>query len=158
MPADPGVVYALFGFYVVACLMAYERWGVRLGGVLALPYLVIYALGDLSVLLLFGLAAGATYALGEVVHRRTLVYGRRMLVVFLLLSLAASGLLNNVVHVSQTGVFLPVLPGLFAYNLHREGRPVWNSLLFLGALMVTLLASHVALSAAGLLQAPSGPA
>lgn len=157
MPADPAVVYTLFGAYIVGSLLAYERWGVRLGGVLALPYLVVYALHDLSVLLLFGLAAATTYLVGEVVHRTTLIYGRRMLVAFLLISLVSSAVFNQLVHVVPSGVFLPVLPGLFAYNLHREGRPVWNTLLFIGALLGVLLVSYVGLSALGLLH-PRGVA
>ncbi len=151
MPAtpDPAFVHVFFGIYIVGTLLVYERWGLRLGGVLALPYLAVYALTDLGILLLFGLAALATYFIGQVVHRRTLIYGRRMLVVFLLASLASSGLLNQVIQVAQSGVFLPILPGLFAYNLHREGRPTWNSVLFVGVLLIALLVTYGALFATG---------
>jgi hypothetical protein len=150
----PHVTYLLFAAYVVAGLWAYERWGLRLGGVLALPYLVVYALEDLRVLLLFGLASAVTYLGGEAIHRYTLIYGRRMLVAFLLLSLVASYVFNALLSVSVTGVFLPVLPGLFAYNLHREGRPVWHIALFIGAVSFALLVTFALLTITGVVDSP----
>ncbi len=151
MPLDvsPAVVYPLFALYLLAGLVAYERWGERLGGVLAFPYLVVYSLRDVAVLLLFGLAATVTYCGGEVIHRATLIYGRRMLVAYLALSLMASFAFNALINVSVSGVFLPILPGLFAYNLHREGRPIWRTALFVGALVVTLLVTFALLAIFG---------
>lgn len=154
----PYVTYLLFAGYVVGGLWAYERWGVRLGGVLALPYLVVYALEDLRVLLLFGLAAVATYSAGEAIHRYSLIYGRRMLAAFLLLSLLFSYLFNALIQVSITGVFLPVLPGLFAYNLHREGRPVWHVALFVGAVSFVLLVTFAILNITGVVDSTIAPA
>ncbi len=137
MPHDvnPFLIYGVFGFFVVAGLVAYERWGLRLGGVLVMPYLVLYAAFDLGVLLLFAVAAAATFAIGEVIHRTTLIYGRRMLIALVLVSLVMSSLANVVFDVSMSGVFLPILPGLYAYNLHREGEPLYRSLVF-GAVVV----------------------
>ena len=154
---NPGVVYVLFGVYVVAGLLAYEQWGVRMGGVLAMPYLVVYALSDLTVLLLFALATVTAYVAGEAVHRRTLIYGRRMLVAFLLVSLMASFAFNAVLDVSISGVFLPILPGLFAYNLHREGRPAWHSGVFTAAVLAGLVFAFAVRAIVGGATQPAEP-
>lgn len=135
----------LFTLYVLAGVLAYERWGLRLGGVLVLPFLAIYALQDLAVLILFAVSASAAFFGGEAVHRVSLVYGRRMLVVFLLISMWTSLAANTVLEVSGDSVFMPLLPGLFAYNLHREGRALWNTALFIGWLLIFLLLSLVVL-------------
>ena len=146
---NPALVYGLFAVYVVAGLVAYERFGTRLGGVLVLPYLGVYALGSPSVLFLFAIATVVTFAVGEVIHRNALLYGRRMLIAYVLVSLVASLIANALVGVSLTGVFLPILPGLMAYNLHREGRALWDTTVFVAAVVVTLSVTQFALSLLG---------
>ena len=151
MPTDlpPGLVYGLFAVYVVAGLIAYERLGTRLGGVLVLPYLAVYSLSDISVLLLFGFVAVVTYAVGDVIHRNALLYGRRMLVVYVLVSLSASLVGNTLIDGVHRGVFLPILPGLAAYNLHREGRAFWDASVFVAAVVLVLVVTHAALGLVG---------
>ncbi len=139
----------LFTVYVLAGVVAYERWGLRLGGVLVLPFLAIYTLEDVGVLLLFAVSAAAAFFGGEAVHRVTLLYGRRMLITFLLISMWTSLAANSVIGVSRNSVFMPLLPGLFAYNLHREGRPLWNTAVFIGWLMIFFLITFVVLRIAG---------
>lgn len=133
----------LFTVYVLVGVYAYERWGLRLGGVLVLPFLAIYSIQDSAVLLLFAVTATFAFFGGEAVHRATLVYGRRMLVVFLLISMWTSLGANALIGVARESVFMPLLPGLFAYNLHREGRALWNTALFAGWLLIFFLITLV---------------
>ncbi|MFN2383033.1 MAG: poly-gamma-glutamate biosynthesis protein PgsC/CapC [Gemmatimonadota bacterium] len=144
-------INVIFTLYIIGGFLAYERWGLRLGGVLVLPFLALYAIDDLAVLLLFAVASLVTFFGGEVVHRTFLIYGRRMLTAFLILSVWSSFAGNAVLHVSQQGIFMPLLPGLFAYNLHRKGRPLWNTALFIGWLLIFLLATFAVLWLAGVL-------
>jgi len=142
-------VNVVFTLYIIGGFLAYERWGLRLGGVLVVPFLTLYALDDLAVLLLFAAASLVTFFGGEVVHRTFLIYGRRMLTAFLVLSVWSSFGGNLLLQVSQQGIFMPLLPGLFAYNLHREGRPLWNTALFIGWLLIFLLATFAVFWLAG---------
>ena len=135
----PAVAFPMFGLWLLVALYVYERTGSRLGGVLVLPFLVLYTLHDVVALPVFAIAAVLSYATGEALQRWTLLYGRRLLVGFLLTSLLFSGLLQVVLPVDFETIFLPILPGLFAYNLHREGRPLWGALVFTGWLLVALV-------------------
>lgn len=132
--------YALLAGYVLVGLWAYERWGVRLGGVLALPLVAVYALIVPWALEIFAFAAVVAFVGGEVLHRRTLMYGRRLFAVHIVASVAASFVFTQAVDVPLNGFLLPVLPGVFAFNLHREGRPVQGAVVFVGALIGLMLA------------------
>ncbi|MFP5224318.1 MAG: poly-gamma-glutamate biosynthesis protein PgsC/CapC, partial [Actinomycetota bacterium] len=134
----PQVLLPLFGLYLVVGLWIYERFGSRLGGVLVLPFVVVYALIDLLTLVVFAVGAVASFAGGEALYRTTLLYGRRLLVAFLLISLASSLVVSTFLETSIGGIFLPIVPGLFAYNIHREGRPVWGAAMFLAVLVAVL--------------------
>lgn len=143
------LVYLLLGGYMVIGYLAHQRWGLRLGGVLVLPFLAVYATNDLRALLLFGIAAVVTFTAGELLHRRTLIYGRRLLIAFLMTSLATTWALNAVIGISRTGILMPLIPGLFAYNLHRETRPAWNAVLFLAWLIGALALTYGILAVVG---------
>lgn len=132
--------YALLAGYVLVGLWAYERWGVRLGGVLALPLVAVYALIVPWALEIFAFAAIVSFAAGEVLHRRTLMYGRRLFAVHIVVSVVASFLFTQVMDIPLNGFLLPVLPGVFAFNLHREGRPVQGAVVFVGSLVGLMLA------------------
>jgi hypothetical protein len=130
-------------------LLIYERYGLRLGGVLVLPLVTAYALFDPRILLGFFLGSVATYGLGELVVRRTLIYGRRLLYVYIVggLFLTASAL--HLLGVEVAGMALVVLPGIFAFNLHREGAPTRRLATFAAILAPLYLVAHVALYPVG---------
>lgn len=132
--------YALLAGYVLVGLWAYERWGIRLGGVLALPLVAVYALIVPWALEIFAVGAVVSFTVGEVLHRRTLVYGRRLFAVHIVASVVASFLFTQAFDVPLNGFLLPVLPGVFAFNLHREGRPVQGAVVFVGALIGLMVA------------------
>lgn len=132
--------YTLLVGYVLIGLWAYERWGVRLGGVLALPLIAVYGLMVPWAVEIFAFAALVSFGVGEVLHRRTLMYGRRLFAIHIVASVVASFAFVQVVDVPLNGFLLPVLPGVFAFNLHREGRPVQGVVVFVGALIGLMLA------------------
>lgn len=113
--------YLLFAAFLVVGLLAYERRGLRLGGVVVLPLLLVYALFDLQALAVFTLATVLVLLLGHWLHHRTLVYGRRLFILYLLLSVAATALVKVFIGTTFGPFTIAILPGLFAYNLHREG-------------------------------------
>jgi hypothetical protein len=122
MFADVAWIWMLLAVFLVVGLVVHERTGSRLGGVLVLPLLLVYALIDLSVLVVF--AVGAIFALlvGGYFYSQRLYYGRRLLYVFLLSGLASSFALVPLIEPNVGTIVMALLPGLFAYNLHREGR------------------------------------
>jgi hypothetical protein len=130
-------------------LLIYERYGLRLGGVLVLPLVTAYALFDPRILLGFFLGSMATYGLGELVVRRTLIYGRRLLYVYILGGLFLTAAALHVLGVEMTGIALVVLPGIFAFNLHREGAPVRRLTTFASILAPIYLVAHLALYPVG---------
>jgi hypothetical protein len=142
--------FALMALFLAVGLFCYDRWGVRLGGVLVLPLLLSYVLRDINVLAVFGIAATASYAGGHLAYQRTFVYGRRLLYLFLLLGIAATLVTLLWIPLQRETFVMALLPGLFAYNLHREGRVstglaaflVWFALLLAIATLLYWLAAN----------------
>lgn len=141
------LAWALLGLYLLVGLVVYERTGMRLGGVLVLPLLLVYALIDLAALLIFTVASVATYLVGNMVVGQTLAYGRRALYLYLLLGIGATALSNMVFGSPLAGFMLALLPGLYAYNLHREGTHLKGvstfMVAFAGLLVVTVVGMWV---------------
>lgn len=140
-----GVTFAwlLLAVFLVVGLIVHEKTGSRLGGVLVLPLILLYALVDLSVLLVFSVGAFASFLAGQYFYYHRLVYGRRLLYSFLLSGIVATMLAYPLVKPDSFGMVLAVLPGLFSYNLHREGRYLEGMSTFLiwfGALLVAVSA------------------
>lgn len=116
------IAWVLLALFLVVGLVIHEKTGSRLGGVLVLPLILIYSLVDLSVLLVFSVGALVSFLMGQYFYSYRLVYGRRLLYAFLLSGIVATMLVYPVIKPESFGMVLAVLPGLFAYNLHREGR------------------------------------
>jgi hypothetical protein len=139
------IAWALLGLYLVAGLIVYERTGMRLGGVLVLPLLLVYALLDLVTLLIFAVATATTYLLGNLIIGQTLAYGRRALYLYLLLGLVATFCSNLLFGSPLAGFMLALLPGLYSYNLHREGTNLKGVSAFMVAFAALLVTTIVGL-------------
>lgn len=139
------LAYIVLGTSLLVGLLVYERHDLRLGGVLVLPLLVVYALFSPRILPLFFGAALLTYAAGEGIRSRTLLYGRRLLYAYLLVGLVTSAVLIHSLLTSYHGVAFAVLPGIFAFNMHREPRPARAMGSFAAILVPVFLIVHVAL-------------
>lgn len=114
--------YIAMALFLLLGLVIYERTGLRLGGVVVLPLLLVYALVDLNAVWMFGAVSAAAFAVGHVLHERTLLYGRRLFIVFLVVGLACSALAMAALGTPAAPLMLALLPGIFAFNLHREGN------------------------------------
>jgi hypothetical protein len=130
---------------LVLGLVAYERFGMRLGGVLVLPLLTAYTLFEPRLVPVFVGAAAIAYFAGKLVQRNTLVYGRRLLYTYIGLGLLASSALIYLTGIGVAGIALAVLPGIFAFNVHREGKPMRSVGQFAFLYVPTVLLAHVAL-------------
>lgn len=140
-----GVTFAwlLLAVFLVVGLIVHEKTGSRLGGVLVLPLILLYALVDLAVLLVFSVGAFASFLAGQYFYYHRLVYGRRLLYAFLLSGIVVTMITYPLIRPDSFGLVLAVLPGLFSYNLHREGRYLEGMSTFLiwfGALLVAVSA------------------
>lgn len=149
------VPYVLFAAFLLVGLVVYERRGYRLGGIIVLPLLLIYAVFDLQALLVFGLAAALVLAVGDWLHEHALVYGRRLFVIFLILSVAATVAAKAIIGTTLGPFTLAILPGLFAYNVHREGDYAKGIAVFSAWLSALLLVTLVLLWVTGLRQPPA---
>lgn len=119
-----GTQYLLLGSFLVIGLAVYERFHLRLGGVLVVPLLALYVLLEPVALPIFLVAGAASWTAGALLHRRTLLYGRQLFIAMLLVSLVATYATMQFVGTTVAGLLLPILPGVFAYNLHREKLPL----------------------------------
>ncbi len=129
--SDHILPYLFLAATLVLGLLLYEKRRWRLGGVLVVPLLVLYAVTDLLLLVVFSAASAIALATGVVVRRFTFLYGRRMLYAYLLAGLLASGAMLMFIPTVYDGVVLTVLPGIFAYNVHRvgeQGLAIWRTM------------------------------
>jgi hypothetical protein len=104
------------------------RWGIRPVGVISIALLALFALQSWVLLALYLIAFVIAYPLVTVIHRATLVYGRVLLSVGIVL-----GVLFGTITASLVGLEFPfsalmtgLLAGVGAYNLHvvpRSERP-----------------------------------
>ncbi|KCZ71692.1 hypothetical protein ANME2D_02429 [Candidatus Methanoperedens nitroreducens] len=115
----------LFAGFVIGFFL-YQKYMFRGGGVIILPLLAIYFVKfPLSFpKLLF--SALITYGALEVLYTRYIVYGRRLLYLALVIGMVVTLAFEDVL--SSIGWYALVLPGLFAYNLHRENNSTSNML------------------------------
>lgn len=119
------------------------RWGLRTGGLIVLPLLVLFAFRNQWTLLLYFAAALAAYFGIQAVHWWTLIYGRVLLsmgVIFGLLTVVSltpalpfdSGLLP---------FFAGVIGGVGAYNLHVMARAELRASVLVAAGCLVFLAA-----------------
>jgi len=97
-----------------------SRWGIRVGGLIVLPLLVLFAFRNAWLLPVFLLAAALAYVGIQLLHAWTLIYGRALLSVGVIFGLLT---VISVVPVLPFGngllpFFTGILGGVGAYNLH----------------------------------------
>lgn len=104
-----------------------QAYGLRLSGVLVVPMCAVYALYDVLALPAFVIGVTAAYVGLAVLQRRTLLFGRQLLLAGMILSMVVplavfGGLLAlGVLEVSLTTATFAgsILPGVAAYNYHQ---------------------------------------
>ncbi len=108
----------LAGFLVGFVL--YHKYMIRLGGVIIVPLLAIYFIEFPNTVSGIVLASALTFLVLEFVYSRYIVYGRRLLYVSLALGMAVMLAVFEVMGILSVGWYSLMIPGLLAYNVHRE--------------------------------------
>jgi hypothetical protein len=119
--------------FIVACGLTVGAWaattrGYRLSGVVVVSLLAIYTLVDVSALPVFVLSTLLAYVGILVVQERWLVYGRRLLLTAIVLGavvpvaiyLVADVAFHHPAQFTEFEFLGSILPGIAAYNYHRE--------------------------------------
>lgn len=111
----------LLGTGLVLSEWANSRWGVRLGGLVAMPLLVALSLSNNWALGVYIVALAVVYATITLVNAGTLVYGRALLSAGLIAAMTVGALvaLFAPVVTGFTLYFVVLLAGVGAYNFHR---------------------------------------
>lgn len=101
--------------------VANARWGIRVGGLMAMPLLAIFALSNAWVVPVYLLGTVIVYLAIRLVNTLTLTYGRVLLtvglVVGLLYGLAVAAFTTTVI--GYMLFFTTILSGIGAYNFHQ---------------------------------------
>lgn len=109
----------MFGFFM------YEFTRYRAGGVIAIPILAIYSLEAPITLPIFLYSIAMCILIGFIITEKTLIYGRRLLYLYLTVSILVTSvsfffaqyyLDLDLLTLSIGAIF----PGLIAYNISRE--------------------------------------
>lgn len=111
---------SILGLGMMLSELLRSRYGLRIGGVIIIPLIVLIAFRNAWMLPLFIGTATIAYISVKVVHWWTLLYGRVLLALGVIVSLLSSISAVTVIPV-QHGLlpfFVGILGGVAAYNLH----------------------------------------
>ncbi len=117
------LIILIFGFTLGFVL--YEVMRYRVGGVVAIPIMVIYTFSNSILLPIFLYSIGVCLIVVSIITERTLLYGRRLLYVYMAISILVTSSAVLVVSSSYnidlaTITIGTIFPGIVAYNLSRE--------------------------------------
>ena len=111
-----GVVFA----GLLVSMVVETVWDVRLVGIIALPLLALFFVAHPVVLVFYVGCVAVTYGIIQLVHRQTLVYGRVLLSLSVVVAVVLSVPVAMTVAVSGHHLlFVALLSGVGAYNVHR---------------------------------------
>lgn len=113
------LAFVVFG--MAASELVRRRWQLRLGGIVTLPLLAAFVLRDAGVLPAFVGCVAAAYGAVVVVNWSTLLYGRVVLALAVVVGLLVAVPLTLLAGVQSgiLGVFGGSFAGVAAYNLHK---------------------------------------
>ncbi len=142
------VPYLVLAIFLLAGLLVYEKTGLRLGGVLVIPLLMFYSIAHVGLLFIFAASVAVAIIAGAIVRSTTFLYGRRLLIVYIVAGMLCAGLLLTRFLPDYPAIALAVLPGIFAFNMHRESRPVqatavFGAIFLVGGFLLHLLVNPV---------------
>ncbi|WP_323173222.1 poly-gamma-glutamate biosynthesis protein PgsC/CapC [Natrialba sp. PRR66] len=111
----------LLGLGLLASEMSRSRWGVRLGGLIAIPILVTLSLANAWTVIMYLLVLAVSFASITAINRLTLIYGRALLSIGLISSMMCGILVAATTAIISgfTLFFVVLLSGVGAYNFHR---------------------------------------
>lgn len=96
------------------------RWGLRIGGLIVLPLLVLFAFRNQWLLLVYVISAASAYIGIRLLHSWTLIYGRVLLSMAVIFGLLTAISLTPTLSFSNglLPFFTGIVGGVGAYNLH----------------------------------------
>ncbi len=117
----------IFGFFL------YELTRYRVGGVVAIPIMVIYTMDNPVMLPIFGFAIVICLLAGHIIEEQTLLYGRRLLYLNLAISITTTSLIffyaSSILNIDLTALTVgTIFPGIVAFNISRESYDLENTL------------------------------
>jgi len=127
------MITLFFSIGIFVGLLFYELTGLAPGGIIVPGYIALYAREPLRILATI-MTSLITLALGRLLMRFIIVYGRRRFGLFLLLGIAVKTLLDYLFF-EAGGVTLGIqsigiiIPGIIANEMERQG--IWLTLLSL---------------------------
>ena len=132
----------LFGFILGFILYEFTRY--RLGGIVAIPIMVIYTLDNPLMLPIFFTAIFFCLIFVELIAEKTLLYGRRLLYLNLAVSIATTSILifsvGSLFNMDLATLTVgSIFPGIMAYNISRETYDVPNTVRSLALMMGNFL-------------------
>lgn len=117
------ILTLLFGFILGYYLYEIKRF--RLGGVIAVPLIVIYTIQNYLIFPIFVVSIVLCYFISGYIAEKTLIYGRRLLYLFLMISIIITYLivigvdLFYPIEIEEFAIFT-IFPGLISFNMYRE--------------------------------------
>jgi len=126
---DPAILprsgtVGLFLAGLVASELIRGRYGIRIG-LVAVPLLAIYSLASAWLIVLYVVLLGTAFAFIQLVHIRTLLYGRVLisLTTGVTLLVAVPAVVALPIGRGLSAYFVAILAGVNAYNWHTASRP-----------------------------------
>lgn len=115
----------LIGLGVAFSEAAQARWGIRMGGLIAIPLLVVFALAHSAVIPVYIGGIITAYVAITAINRLMLVYGRVLLSLSLVVSMLYATAVSVMIPVISGFLlyFSAILAGVGAYNFHRVSPP-----------------------------------
>ncbi|WP_440989967.1 poly-gamma-glutamate biosynthesis protein PgsC/CapC [Haloarchaeobius baliensis] len=147
----PGQLFATASIVLGLVLneAVYDRWGVRLLGMISAPLMAMFVTIAPSSLAVYVTGLVLVTVAVEIVARRTLLYGRVLLSTGIALGVLTTTVAGTVVVLPGfTGLFVGVLVGVGGYNLHRVPAHerhlsvVLTGAVFGGFLLVAIALGH----------------
>ncbi len=116
---DAPIYLILFIGFALGYLF-YEVFKIKAGGVLAIPLLIIYTISNVRLFFLTLFIAAIIFFILEMIFKKTAIYGRRLLYIGFGLSIILTSAAIVLLKAPKAVVFLTLIPGLIAYNFHKE--------------------------------------
>lgn len=114
---DTWEIYTLIIGFIIGFFL-YTKFKFRGGGVIVVPILSVYFVKFPSLIPYMILISIITFFILEILYSKFIIYGRRLMYVSLFIGMILS--LTLVFKFGDIGWYGFLIPGLLAYNFHRE--------------------------------------
>lgn len=126
------LVVLLFGF--IFGFIIYELTRYRIGGVIAIPIMVVYTMDNPLTLPIFVFSIIVCLLAVYIINENTLLYGRRLLYLNLAISIITTSLIffytDALLNMNFTALTVgSIFPGIIAYNISRESFDLEKSVI-----------------------------